>query len=224
MSEGRGYKVARKIVLFAVLMVLLPFTTRASDSSRTVAEMGYRVLGNLNMADTVNGNDRCNSTIAKKAVRDATADVYGIPKAKSIVTASGTMGYLVDSRLDELMMAMVKKTRWGIILKMVPFEQWREGLNQSGNVNDTASIDYCSQHGDSIYLYPIPASVDTIYLIYTTYGPHLWTDTNVVTVPAELYTPIEYMATIKAAVIAGKDDYAAKYMELYKAITRTTPE
>ncbi len=186
--------------------------------------MGHRVLGNLNMADTLNGNARIDSTIAQKAVRDATADVYGIPKAKTILTTKGTMGYLVDSRLDDLMVAMVKKGTWGRILDLVPFGKWQEVYTETPNVNDSASMDYASQHGDSVYLYPIPASVDTVYLLYTTYGPHLWTDTNVVAVPAELYSPIEYLATIKAAIIGGRDKKAAEYIELYKQVTKGVPE
>lgn len=204
------------VIIWAV--VSLPSSVAASDSLRTISEFGYRVLANLNCADTLNGNDLVDSTDAQRHVRDAVVDVGTmIPteKAKTIVTVDGTFGYLVDTHLDSLRMVLLKKGRYAHVVDVVRWSKMKDVFSRMGLAYDTSSAKYAAVHGDSAYIYPIPPRVDTLYLFYTARGavPTAYTDT--VDTPHELYSAIEYLATMRAALSVGDHIHAANYEKLF---------
>lgn len=201
MSEGGNNRVVAKLLVF--LMLLSPVAI-ASDSLRTVSEMGHRVFNNLNIADTIEGHARLDSGTVRRCIRDATVDVGTLlptPKAKTITTTSGTFGYLVDTHLDSVQAAFVKGGRWAKLLPVVPWYKLIEAYSQMGLTYDTTSIEYAAVNGDSLYLYPVPASGDSIYVFYTTRGSTPTAAADTIDVPHELYSAVEYLATVKAAMI-----------------------
>jgi hypothetical protein len=212
--------VAAKLILI-LLFCLLPMAVHAaewSDTSMTVVLFGQRVFNNLNMADTLNGNDRLDSVRVRRLVRDAYKQVgteIGMRKSTRIETVDKTAKYLVDDGLNYLSMVFIKRNRFLAPVRVVEYEKFLEAYATQGTSYDTGSYDYATQYGDSIYLYPIPARVDTILVEYNARGPNLYADTNVIQLPHELYPAIEFLATGLAAdklVDAAKAQAAyAKY-------------
>lgn len=201
-----------------VLLLLICPVTWASDTLRTVSEYGHRVFNNLNMADTLNGSDRFDSTDAQRCIRDAVGEIgakIGVPKVTSIATTDKTMSYEVDEYLVEVDGVLIKKNRFSKPILLVSFDKFLEAYVQQGISYDTGSYSYCAVHGDSLYLYPIPARVDTINVIYWARGDNVSTFADTVTLPYKLYPAVEYLATAKAAGIIKKYDDAKYYRNLY---------
>lgn len=188
----------RKLILI-ILFCLLPLTAQAYDDTLlTVTEFGHRVLYNLNIKDTLNGNDRLDSNGVRRFVRDAVKHVgteIGMLKSVRIETVDGTPKYVVDVRLNYLSMVFLKKNRFLQPVRIVDYDRFLESYSTQGTSYDTSSSDYCTQIGDSIILYPIPARVDTIMVEYNARAPDLYADTNVVQLPHKLYPAVEYFAT-----------------------------
>lgn len=197
--------------------MLLASLVDASDSLRTVTEMGQRVFANLGMADTTLGNSRLDTAKVRRCVRDATVEIGSLlpsERAKTITTVDKTFGYLVDTHLDSVQAVILKKGRFGLQIDIVPFWKFSEAWSQMGSVYDTASYAFCGIHGDSLYAYPIPARVDTLYVFYTARGKTPTAATDTINVPHELYSAIEYAATVKGAAIL---DWRDK-LEIYKSL------
>ena len=191
-----------KLAIFAAMIIWAGADAVASDSIRTVSEFGHRVLSNLNCSDTLNGNDLIDSLEAQRQVRDAVVDVGALlptEKAKTITTVDGTIGYEVDSHLDSLRAVLLKKGRYAKVIEVVTWGKFKQSISQMGTVYDTSSARYASVHGDSVYVYPVPPRVDTLYLFYTARGTVPCCDTSTVDMPHELYSAVEYLATMRAA-------------------------
>lgn len=214
MSGERRIKVVVRILVF---LMLLSSLVGASDSLRTVTEMGQRVFSNLGMADTTLGNSRLDTAKVRRCVRDATVEIGTLlppEKAKTIITASGTFGYLVDKHLDSVTAVVLKRGAFGLQIDVVPFWKFGQAWSQMGSVYDTASYAYCGVWGDSLYPYPIPHRKDTIYVFYTARGRTPTAAADTIDLPHELYTAVEYAATVKGAAIL---EYANK-LEIYKSL------
>ena len=206
-----------KVAVSLLVFLMLGSVGYASDSLRTVSEFGRRVFNNLGVSDTINGTPRFDSSDVRRFVRDAVIEIGTMlppERAKRIVTASGTFGYLIDSHLDSIQAVILKKGRFAKQIDVVPFWKMGESWSQMGGVYDTASYAFCAVHGDSLYPYPIPSRVDTLYLFYTGRGRTPAVDTSVVDLPHELYTAVEYMATVKGAAMM---EYGTK-LEIYRLL------
>lgn len=194
----RGFKVGFKIVL-TVLLCLLSLSIQAYDDTLlTVTEFGHRVFNNLNIKDTLNGNDRLDSTRVRRFVRDAVKQVgteIGMLKSVRIETVDGTPKYVVDVGLNYLSMVFLKRNRFLQPLRIVDYDRFLESYSTQGTSYDTMSYNYCVQIADSILLFPIPARVDTIMMEYNARASNLYADTNVVQLPYELYPAVEFLAT-----------------------------
>lgn len=176
----------------------------ASDSLRTVREFTGRVFLNLGISDTTLGIPRYDTADAHKCIRDAVVNIGTLlppERAKTIVTTKGTSGYLIDKHLDSVQAVILKKGTFGLPIDVVPFWKFGEAYAQMGSVYDTASYAFCAVHGDSIYPFPFPPRADTLYVFYTGRGKTPTTTADTVDLPHELYTAVEYLATVKGAAI-----------------------
>jgi len=210
------------MVFKAVVSLLLIFcaTANASDSLRTVSEFGHRVFANLNCADTSNGNDLLDSVDVQRYVRDAVIDVgqkISVPKSKTITTADGTFGYLVDAHLVRLDVALVEYNNSIKLLPVVPFEKFAESYNMAASTYDTTFYSFAASHGDSIYIMPIPRNTRSIRVYYWTWGTNVTHDTSVVLLPQEMYDAVEYRATELAAAKYQNPGLMKIYGDLYMA-------
>lgn len=207
----------KKLVIFAVL--ILAADVSASDSSRTVREVGHRVFINLGIVDTLEGSARLDSIRAQKCARDAAIDVGAlIPTeyAKTIVTEKdGTLGYLVDTHLDSLQGCISKRNKKATLIDVVSWWKFMEALKNESSSSTSGGIRYAALHGDSVYFYPPPAIEDTIYLFFTARGTVPTTYSSVIDVPHELCSAVEYLATVKAAAILVDDVKLGIYKQMY---------
>jgi len=204
--------VVRKLI---ILLMLIPALTQASDSLRTVSEFGRKIFHNMNMSDTLNGSDRFDSTDAQRCVRDAANEVgnlVGTEKAKRIVTSAGTWGYEVEKDLNSILAVTIKRTKFSKPVIVYPFEKLLEAYSQQSSTYDTVAYFGCGISGDSIYPYPIPNRVDTLYLIYRGSGTKVSTYSDTVNLSIKYYPAVEYLATAKAAAIMSRD---ATYWQAY---------
>lgn len=178
------------------------------------------MFANLNCADTLNGNDLLDSTLAQRYVRDAVGDVgkkISVAKAKTITTADGTFGYLVDQHLVRLDVALVQYNNTVKPLPVVPFEKFAESYNMAANTSDTTFYSFAASHGDSIYIMPVPRNTRTIYLFYWSWGANVSTAKDTVTLPQEVYDAVEYRATELAAAHYQNANLMKIYGDLYMA-------
>jgi len=209
----------RKIGTLLLTALIISSVSSASDSLRTVGEFGRRVFRNLLVTDTVAGNDILDSGLVNRLVRDAVLEVgsrIGAEKAKTITTTSGTMGYQADAHFDSLRAVMLKKGRYSELISFGTFDAFSSAYDKMAHSYDTGAYEFCAIHGDSIYLYPVPASTDTIYLFYWGWGKTPSAAADTVDLPHELYNLVEYWATVKAAAVEQNPERMQTYLLLYK--------
>jgi hypothetical protein len=182
------------------MLVLAGFAS-ASDSLRTVREFRYRVFGDLNMADTVNGNAALDSTKALRFISEGAADVgskVGVEKAKSVTLVANTNAYLLDAHLSGIRAAAVVKNYQFYPVNVVSFEDFNNSLLFSSSTTDSVPK-FCAAHGDSIYFHPVPSYAGTVKVWYWARGKVLMTQADTCDLPYELYPAVEYFAASRAA-------------------------
>ena len=209
----------RRILLMLFVFALLPLCVKAAgDTSRTVAEFGHRGFNNLGINDIVAGNDRLDSIQMNRCVRDAVRSIgsrISMPKSKQLITVAGTFSYEIDAHFTGMDALLQVNGNTVVAVRVEEFTKFLESYSTTGGMGDTLSYEFCSIHGDSLYLTPVPRRVDTFAVYYYATGGNVTDDTCTVTLPTEVYDAVEYMATAKAAGIL-RDWTTSKYwIDLY---------
>lgn len=219
-KRGTFAGIIGKAVVSLLLIFVFCGTADAADSLRTVFQFGCRVLSNLNCSDTVHGNDLIDSATVQRYVRDAVIDVgqkISVAKAKTITTADGTFGYLVDGHLIRLDAALIKYNNTIKPLPVVPFEKFAEAYSMMASTYDTTFYSFAASHGDSVYIMPLPRNTRTIRVFYWSWGANVSVAADTVTLPQEMYGAVEYRATELAAAHYQNPVLMKIYGDLYLA-------
>jgi len=211
----------KKAIQWFLVLVSVSFigAVEASDSIRTVGDIGARVFRNLNYADTLNGSEGFDSVKCNQNVRDAALTLgatIGKPQAKRIVTASGTMAYIVDNQLTSLVSVMiVRNGRFSYPVQVYKsFDDFAGQTNFTASPSDT-TYNGCVLFGDSIYIHPTPRKTDSLYLFYTSRGVDVFALADTIALPFEYLQSVEWLATIISAAQIGDNRAMEAFTKLY---------
>lgn len=200
-----------------VLATIISLPVRASDSLQTVTQYGVRIYEVLN-CDT-NGTAVLDTHTVRKFARDAAIKAYtdiGIPKGKKIAIVNGTSGYLVDAALIWIKGIVFDTNGDFRALREIAVERLSDQTYYSSLVGTGARPEYYARHGDSIRIFPEPATNDSIYVFYFARDKFPAANADTINIPIEYKDAVVWAGAGYCAVRMNRPDLIQLFGALYK--------